>query len=62
MSVTSSVAICKRWRLEDRRGVLQIIHQPTNALIKVQFITRIKLLHVSAPGNNENENRVEYVK
>jgi len=39
----------KRWRLGDRRGVLQIIHQLTNTVIKIQFITRIKLLHVSAP-------------
>lgn len=31
----------KRWRLGDRCGELQIIHQPTNSLIKIQFITRM---------------------
>ena len=29
---------------------LQSIYQPTNAINKIQFITRIKLLHVSATG------------
>ena len=28
---------------------LQLIHGPTNAFTKLQFITSIKLLHVSAP-------------
>jgi len=30
--------------------VLQLIYQPTNVLNKIQFITCIKLIHVSAPG------------
>ena len=30
--------------------VLHSIHQPTNALNDIQFMTRIKLLHVSARG------------
>lgn len=29
---------------------LQLIHQPTYALNKIQFITSIKLIHVSALG------------
>jgi hypothetical protein len=29
---------------------LQLTHQPTYALNKIQFVTTIKLLHVSAPG------------
>jgi hypothetical protein len=29
---------------------LQLVHQPTYALNKIQFMTSIKLLHVSALG------------
>jgi hypothetical protein len=31
-------------------GNEQLIHQPTNALNKIQFIMSIKLLHILAPG------------
>ena len=39
---------------------LQLIHQPRNALNKIQFMTSIKLLHVSAPGCHPQEISLEY--
>ena len=33
-----------------QRIVLLLIHQTTNALKKIQFMSNINLLHVSAPG------------
>lgn len=37
--------------LQFRNLPLQLIQQPTNALVKIQLMTSIKLQHVSAPGD-----------
>jgi hypothetical protein len=50
---------CSRWCWDFMLFILcifiQFIHQPTYALNKIQFMTSIKLLHVSALGCHHQE-------
>jgi len=54
MTITATQSLithrCINFMLLTQRLFLRLINKQTNALNKIQLMTSIKLLHISAPG------------